>query len=334
MPRLLLFNPSNDMALAAGKSSYTPPKSIQAMETRMAELPRLWAAPGDEVLTDWSGSYAALQQRHAAPLVPAPWGWSLALKQRLLRFGVPAVLMPSDERLREWRELSNRRFAAHYLQQVLAHAGLSSWQGRLVGSACRYYGQADSFFRDMPPRASEPPCAYIFKSPWSSSGRGVVVTSEPAAVRPRLEGYVRRQGGFVADRFYHKVLDCALEFCLSGRGEARFLGFSVFEADCGGHYLNHYVEPQPQLRARITRSLGFPEAGAMLDALVSCHRALLSQLLGGRYEGPLGIDLLVCEEEGMRRLHPCVEINLRMNMGIVAIVQQRKHPDAQPHLLF
>lgn len=323
------------MALAAGKSSYTPPKSIQAMEARMADLPRLWAEPDDEVLTDWTCSYAELQRRHADMLVPVPWGWSMALKQRLLRFGVPASLMPSDKTLDDWRELSNRRFAAQYLQQLLADAAMTPWRHRLVGDTCRYYGQVDSFFQDIATRTEGQQAApLIIKSPWSSSGRGVVVTSEPAACRTRLEGYMRRQGGFVADRFYHKVLDCALEFCLTHEGEARFLGFSVFEADPHGHYLNHHVEPQPLLRSRITSALDFPEADAMLHALVDCHRTLLTTLLGGRYEGPLGIDLLVCEEEKKRRLHPCVEINLRMNMGIVALVQQQRHPDAPPHLLF
>ena len=57
-----LFNPSNDMALAANVRQYFPPRHIQQMEDDLAGLARLWDA--------------------------GPWGWSPATRQRYLRMGM------------------------------------------------------------------------------------------------------------------------------------------------------------------------------------------------------------------------------------------------------
>ena len=36
------------------------------------------------------------------------------------------------------------------------------------------------------------------------------------------------------------------------------------------------------------------------------------------YDNYLGVDMMICFENDEYKLHPCVEINLRMNMGTVA----------------
>ncbi|MDR2860063.1 MAG: hypothetical protein LBV64_06735, partial [Mediterranea sp.] len=46
----------------------------------------------------------------------------------------------------------------------------------------------------------------------------------------------------------------------------------------------------------------------------------LSSRLNGVYTGYLGADMMICHFKDMPkyRIHPCVEINLRMTMGVVA----------------
>lgn len=345
------------MALASNSKSYTPTAAIKEMEGRMAAFPKRWAEEGDEVLMDWGVGYTALQARHPdSPLVPTPWGWSMAMKYRLLRWGVPSHLLPADETLAAWRDLSSRRFATDYLRTLLESPCLAGYKGRLAGEGCRFFTSAEELLRDtreitsagheaepaeetglrreLEERGAEESKKVIFKSPWSSSGRGVFVTDDMERAKARIAGYVRRQGGFVADIYYNKVLDCALEFSLSANGRVSFLGYSVFLTDENGRYRNHYVEGQASLRRRIVSALDFPAAGELLDALVAYHRLALGEQLGGRYWGPLGIDMMVCDAGGRHSLHPCLEINLRMNMGIVAILLHRRNPDAPPSLLF
>ena len=41
----------------------------------------------------------------------------------------------------------------------------------------------------------------------------------------------------------------------------------------------------------------------------------------------LGIDMMVVKENGLRKLHPCVEINLRRTMGHVALAMSPTDDD-------
>jgi len=118
MDKLLVFNPSNDMALAANSVSYTPPKNIQRYEAEMASFPEEWADEGDVVLTNWNTSYSELVRNHGRALQPSPWGWSIAIKRKFQRLGVPESLMPTDEQLVQWRQFSSREFASDYLKRT------------------------------------------------------------------------------------------------------------------------------------------------------------------------------------------------------------------------
>ncbi len=266
-----LFNPSNDMALAANVANYTPPLRIQQMESDLASLARFWDG--------------------------GPWGWSRATKHRYMMMGVPAGELPSHEWLDGVRRLSSRTFACDYLAQLLRE---EEWGGALVGERMRY---CTSFH----PSVGEP---LVFKSPWSSSGRGVVFA--PRGITPtveaRLRGFLRSQGGYAEDFFYEeKRLDFAMEFFVHQGGEVEFLGYSVFRIGREGAYSGNVIAPQSEL-------IGMIDADeALLQHLVSYHTHHLGNL---GYQGPLGIDMMRLAD---RRLHPVVEINFRRTMGILAL---------------
>jgi len=44
----------------------------------------------------------------------------------------------------------------------------------------------------------------------------------------------------------------------------------------------------------------------------------LDVLVAGSYEGYLGVDMMICKDADGYKVHPCVEVNLRMNMGVVS----------------
>ena len=321
MAKLLIYNPSNDMALASGQRQYMPPKQIQEMERRMAGFPETYADQDDVVLTDWNESYQQICQRAGKELTPAPWGWSLAIKQRLLKIGVPEALMPTDTELERWRLLSSRKTAAQYIQRLLQEFHTKEKEPALVGEEMSFYTTTDP--------VNQLHGNHIFKSPWSSSGRGVFTGTNTPRTIERLEGFLRKQGGFLADRYYDKILDCALEFEISPQGEVIFLGYSVFNTEGTGRYGNNFVESKGQLRRRILAAMGqSPLAESLLDRLVEYHKESLSEIFGGQYHGPVGIDMLVVNGEtpdSPPRIHPCIEINLRMNMGIAAIKKYQKN---------
>lgn len=151
----------------------------------------------------------------------------------------------------------------------------------------------------------------MFKSPWSSSGRGNMVVREPIEsdqlLLRRIQKTIQEQGGIVVEPFYaDKELDFALEFIVTDEG-ALFLGYSVFSADEMGHYCGNYVESQDELLKRIS----LPDE--LLQRLIEYHQRELSRLT---YRGPVGIDMMRLSGG---RVHPCVEINFRRTMGLLAL---------------
>ena len=311
-----LFNPSNDMALAANLRQYTPPRHIRQMEADLADLARFW----DE----------------------GPWGWSLATKQYYLRNGIPERELPTDEWLAEHRRLSSREFAVVYylrlneelrikneeLESVLlpcqAHFcfSLNEVQSSMFRSATTgnaswalALGSVATEASACVAQRSKNLQSSILKSPWSSSGRGniLVPNGQPDdATLRRIKSIIRQQGGIVVEPFYaDKILDFAMEFDVSDEG-TRFLGYRVFDADETGHYGGNYVESQEALRQRI----GLPDD--LLQGLIDYHTSVLARL---PYRGPVGIDMM---RLGDGCVHPCVEINFRMTMGLLALLLYNK----------
>lgn len=280
-----LFNCSNDMALAAHVRQYVPPKRIQQMEADLADLARVWEG------TRFAG----------------PWGWSLATKQRYRQMGVAGELLPSDEWLEEVRRLSSREFACEYVKELLEEMKDE-----------RLLGEEMAFCKDVSTvncRLSTVNSPLIFKSPWSSSGRGVFVGRwNDARTQARVQGFLSSQGGFVADEFYEdKVLDFAMEFVVHEDHTVEFLGYSVFQTGESGAYGYNYVESQEELLRRIDVD------AALLHRLIAYHKEHLAQTA---YHGPVGIDMLKTADGS---IHPCLEINLRLNMGILALLLHEQY---------
>lgn len=268
------------MALAAHVRQYVPPKRIQQMEADLADLAHVWEG------TRFAG----------------PWGWSLATKQRYRQMGVADELLPSDEWLEEVRRLSSREFACEYVKELLEEMKDE-----------RLLGEEMAFCKDVSTVNSQQSIVnspLIFKSPWSSSGRGVFVGSwNDAHTQARVQGFLSSQGGFVADEFYEdKVLDFAMEFVVHKDHTVEFLGYSVFQTGESGAYGYNYVESQEELLRRIDVD------AALLHRLIAYHKEHLAQTA---YHGPVGIDMLKTADGS---IHPCLEINLRLNMGILALL--------------
>ena len=278
------------MALAVNVREYVPPKRIQQMEDDLADLAHLW----DD--TRFVG----------------PWGWSLATKRRYERIGIPSDELPSDEWLHKVRKLSSREFACRYIKQLLQELK----DDRLLGQEMTFCNSISNSDTSLSIENSHlQSCPLIVKSPWSSSGRGVFVVREfNERAKTQVQGFLNTQGGFLIDRFYDdKTLDFAMEFFINPDHSVDFLGYSVFHAFTTGTYGFNFVESQEELLRRINIDT------SLLQRLVDYHKTHLSHIT---YHGAVGIDMLKCTDGC---IHPCVEINLRMNMGILAILLHQRY---------
>lgn len=306
----LLFNPENDLALGLGCRHYTPSPRVSALHRAGELMPAWWAGAGDEILAphareeeiEWLRREYGLTVKTGIVGRPAPWGWSEDAARQFAVAGVGRELLPSHEQLERMRQLSHRRSSVAILREL----GCGHLAGREVCSA-----------DDIP---VEP---LFIKSPWSCSGRGVFSTRgrSVASVRDAVAGIIRRQGSVMVEREFDRVRDFAALFRSDGR-RVRFAGWSVFRTGASGAYSGNVVAPQGVLKAEIGCEVDIRPLEEVLTRLVAPH-----------YAGPLGVDMMVYRDGHEERVHPCVEMNLRMTMGFVAMEMQERLLLDSPRLL-
>ncbi len=288
---LYVFNPENDMALADGHLGYTPPVQIQQMRRELWWLPQWWADEEDIV---WNGEERLNLSDDTRIL---PWGWSPSLCHQLKQAGVQESLLPSRKELEQIRQLSHRQTAVSLLQELRSELPLD---GHFAGNSvlCRSIEEA-----------VETANAYgetLLKSPWSSSGRGLMKTDNPQwkAWASRI---LKAQGSVVVEQFLHKVSDFALEFWLDGKGGVEYQGLSLFYTNERGAYLGNWVAPEEQKLAWLAQYIPLQ----YLQEIRAWWTARLSRF---DYAGPVGIDMMLAQEG----ICPCIEVNWRWTMGLVS----------------
>ena len=308
MKKLYLFNPENDMALASGSPYYMAPASAKKMANDLAVLPAWYADAGSEILVNDSRQVDWLRNGCRLPLSVTgvlsmsdeheeivPWGWSPALKYRLEGRG------GKDVDVETLRLLSSRKTAVNLLPKLRMEGtmGESSWLTSLENVS------AFSIKHDR----------VLLKAPWSGSGKGI----QPLSGLPddNLKGWIRRiiatQGGVVAEPFYTKVKDFAMEFKVEGQGVA-FVGYSLFETDARGIYKENLLASDAVIENMLSEYVS-------RDLLYAVRENLLRELTGvldGNYQGYLGVDMMMVRSGEECFVHPCIEVNLRMNMGVVS----------------
>lgn len=325
MPKLWMFYPENDVALASGLSRFTAPKNAVALRRDCSFLLRWIASEGDVVIhSDVNGHF----ERSAMDLFGLegkrfsvydigrsdyglrPWGWSAASRELLNRSGIPLSALPSDHALERLRQLSHRRISIE-IGSRLAAAGIAIPPM-----------PAEVFSAEELQRLLLRGERLMIKAPWSSSGRGVVDSTSLKSdeLLRRIAGIIRRQGSVVVEKHLECVENFAMLFDVAG-SKARFIGLSVFENRNGAAYSGNIVAPQSVLRQRLTSVI---EATA-LDNISCTLENVLSELIGKNYEGYCGVDMMLYNaDDGETRIAPCIELNLRMTMGIVALLLAEK----------
>ena len=314
MKKLCLFNPENDMALASGSPYYMAPASAKKMAADLSVLPVWYEDSGCDILLADARQIAWLEKecRISLPMKGvveisqdydqiSPWGWNPALLRRLRETGVAGSAMLSDEEMLRRRMLSGRQTAVALLPRIRKEGmiGESFWMTGM-DEVNEFVGRYNRV---------------LLKAPWSGSGKGIQWLS--GGMDDNVSGWVRRilaaQGGIVGEPGYEKVLDFAMEFKASRCGFS-FVGYSLFQADARGIYKENRLASDETIEEHLSTYVA-------KDVLETVRVSLLQELpsfVGGIYQGYLGVDMMVVRMGESYAVHPCVEVNLRTNMGIVA----------------
>ena len=312
MKSICLFNPDNDMALAYGKPHFVVRRSIRKMADDLSFLPAWYAEKGSWVLVDSADRIELFQKYCPFNLdvnfttqptsdfdTVRPWGWNPSLCYDLQLKGFPPDSFPNEERMRKIRNLSSRLTAVEILKQ---------FQGTdyLIGDATVLTRETDVeqyvYSHDK----------IVLKAPWSGSGRGVQFVS-PDSWNASLKSWVSRvlltQEAIVAEQCYVKSVDFAIEFYSDVKGVS-FAGYSLFETDDNGVYKRNILASDKEIEKKLVEYVPL----CALSHIKSRLKQQLFEQIHGVYQGYLGVDMLISKG----KVHPCVEINLRMNMGILS----------------
>lgn len=277
-----IFNCSHEMALAANKSEYTPPKIVKRMEEDLKDL-------------------SSLLHENIIDKDIKVWGWNKAIKHQLIKKGYDLDLMPSDEQIENIRYFASRKYASIYRNKLV----IEKYKNSFVENEMQFITDINQLeYSDI---------TYITKTPWSSSGRGIKIVNNKEFPTPP----------FLIDKFYNKILDFAFEYIVTDK-YVEYIGISVFKASTDGKYEYNYVLPQTELKTIIIQQ-GVDEQ--IIDYLQQQHKILLKNELIGKYKGIVGIDMMVVNESDTIKIHPCLELNLRMNMGVLAIMLYKQYGD-------
>ena len=331
--KLLVFNPEHDLALAANLSNFTAPHAGRQLRADLGFIPAIWAAANDFVLVenveDAERRFLRLTRRPFGRFIAKEllcklqfsavdvWGWDLAIRAYLLRWGVDAAVMPTVTQIDAIRQLSHRRYAMQLLErlQMPGTIGCASETDQMEMIADRLQSGEH----------------LVVKAPWSSSGRGVRFMEGDMNIYDN--GWVRhvieKQGSVMVEPYYNKVKDFGMEFVSDGKGIVSYVGLSLFQTS-NGAYTGNILASEDEKEHMISRYISVD----LLKAIRQKICTLMGVLLKDRYAGAFGIDMMVVRRDDGDGflLHPCVEINLRRTMGHVAI-SLTEHCSGLPKLM-
>lgn len=322
--KLYLFNPDSDLALANNEENYMAPASARRMAQDLALLPVWYAQPGSAVLAPSAYNADFLKQMKeyfplqvqlvTEPELPdyaeaqiMPWGWNPALRKRLLKGGILERKLPTLQTLAEYRPLSSR-IQTVCLTEVIrcSHPEYTCGSHYLIETmAC-----CKQVVKEMH--------TCLLKAPWSGSGKGLNWCRRgfTKSLADWCERVIKEQGCLLVEPIYNKVEDFAIEFYSDGQGKILFVGYSLFSTNEHGAYTGNILISDKRMEEWVEQYIPLPELIRIRERLQNC----LATIYGNTYTGYLGVDMMVCRSNGEHRyvIHPCVEINMRMNMGIVS----------------
>lgn len=326
MPRALragIFNAGHEEALASGLRSFTASRAARDISRDLSLLP--WWGFGCDVVavSDVEACRRFLQEssllprsrRLAASLAEArdaelmPWGWDAAIAGEGRRAGLATA---SDDAIAQVSKLQSRRFSsamlAPLIERLRSEAALSSMRFTGLSAVATSVGQVESLAQKWG--------KVIVKKLISGSGRGKTEADAKPSKRTAawIEGALRKDGAVEVQPLYRRVADFALELTRYRSGECRIDGFSEFSSD-GGAYAGNFLSSHSREGGDVSRLLGCGRDAWQRFAQCVAHEV---GLRAEGYEGPIGVDMMVCREGDSLSVCPCVEINFRRTMGMVA----------------
>ena len=342
------FNPTCELAIANGSFSYQAPLLLQEMERDLSILPFVFCTENDTVMTDNPPSADFLQiLADAGFRLPKfcsltdleslpnnsfdaiyPWGWSPAahfkLKNLKEKCSETFKTSPIFNWSTEYKLLFERSTSLNFLVEVLNN-NLPDWfiSREMIGKKVNSCEEIDILLKSHSP--------LVLKAPLSSSGRGIQIIRKTQLNTPNkqwISGVLKQQDYLIAEPFLEKLIDLSFQFQVLPSSEVNYLGYSIFETNSNGQYKGTFIRPKLNQFAdeKYATELEF-----MIEETANVLKTTLeTSAYGIEHRGFLGVDALIFKNGKHLMMQPCIEINSRMNMGILTMFLERRfHPESK-----
>jgi hypothetical protein len=336
------FNPTCELAIANGSFSYMPPRLLRQFENDCSVLPFVFAKSGDFVLTDKIPSpdfilklsdagfempgFCSLDELISRNVQPfgsiIPWGWSPAAHFILKDLKVKCASEFQESPVFNWKEehkilferITSLQFLTNFLQQNPLDFFIEE---AFVGTIVTEIEEIEKLLKRHLP--------LVLKAPLSSSGRGIQILRKPTLSNPNrqwVSGILNQQKYLIAEPYLDKIADISFQFRINDKNEPEYLGHSVFETNTNGQYKCSFIHPE-------IGNSGFSEIFLETKTMINITAARLKTALQQsvyaiNHRGFTGIDALIYRDQGGLKIQPCIEINSRMNMGILSMQIEKK----------
>lgn len=327
MKRVLIYNPTCEMAVQNNNVSYQPPIRLQEFEKAMTSLMMFVAQKGDSIVGErpddmlmdfWreQGLFDVryIKREEALRMVDAgaelvPWGGS---RQLYYSYGLKDKANMYTEEMRNILSRRSSVLLEQKVTEVCARKGQEYFKYTVDDKAVEL-----TTSEAMEERVRKGMCAV--KSLWSSSGRGVQLVRESQHIEPAItwaRGKIRHDGGVICEPFYRRRGEFTTLCKLFADGKVVYLGTNYFEADEAGRFGKELIGQK-----------------ILTEEEQTCVAKILTEALAEMqwnksYEGMVGVDGMIYEDDrGERRVRCCTEVNIRYTMGNVNLSVSRFFAD-------
>jgi hypothetical protein len=112
------------------------------------------------------------------------------------------------------------------------------------------------------------------------------------------------------EHIFDKKVDFSVQFHIDDSNNINHIGFGYFKTNENGMYDSNLIN----------HKIPFLSELELLQLAKDIQDAIYSSDIYNNYTGYLGVDCMIYQDENKKlKIHPCLEINLRYNMGTLAI---------------
>jgi len=319
MNKLFVFNPDHELALANDDENFMPKQNVAQLADDLQLLP-LWLQKqgiseeycinSNNINDSWCTivrllhlKYRAVDKTEYFKITNLKvWGWNKAIRKKLLLEGIDSKFCPTDGQLKLIREITNRKTtvsAFEYLRDNFFDYHLPNTPKILTLKQVVKYLKGNSNF--------------VLKTPFSSSGRGVFLNNH----KLKADSLRNCANGLIVEDYLNVVQNFAMEFRVKSKTEIDFVGYSLFNNKNGGsQYHCNILMSDEKIEKLLSNYVGLPIIEKAKEKIINFLKKQIAEVWF--FFDYIGVDMMIYEKYTKYYLNPCVEINFRPTMGIIA----------------